>query len=70
MKNYESKLKMSDNIPLRRWNDYVKCENCGYTLPMQDKEKGLCKFCGKYVFKDKKEEFRYRMEQLQCQKKR
>ena len=63
MKNWRDKIKVTDNIPLRRWHDYLKCQQCGYTLPMIDKEKGFCKFCGKYVFKDQKEEFEYRLKE-------
>lgn len=64
MKNWRDKFKANDKIPINRLRDYVKCEKCGYTLPMTDKEKGFCKFCGMYIFKDKKDEFKYRMERL------
>ena len=63
MKYWKDRIKSTDPLPIRRYNDYVKCENCGYTLPMQDKEKGLCKYCGKYIFKNKKDEFNYRLKE-------
>lgn len=63
MKNWRDKLKLTDDIPLTRYRDYVKCEKCDYILPMIDKEKGFCKFCGRYIFKDKKDEFEYRLKE-------
>ena len=43
--------------------DYIRCE-CGHTMRPKRNNKCLCTFCGKYVFKDKKEEFIYRLEHL------
>ena len=63
MKYWKDRIKSTDPLPIRRYNDYLKCENCGYTLPMTDKEKGLCKFCGRYIFKNKKDEFEYRLKE-------
>lgn len=41
-----------------------KCK-CGHrnVIP-QNKEKTLCSWCGNYVFKEKKDEFKYRMGEL------
>lgn len=39
----------------------VKCERCGHSLPIGRQNKILCKYCGNYIFKNKKEEFIYRM---------
>lgn len=38
----------------------VRCE-CGHTMMMVNVTKRLCPFCKKYVFKDKKEEMKYRV---------
>lgn len=42
----------------------VKCEKCGHSIQMGRQDKVLCEWCGKYVFKDKKIEFMYRMGKL------
>ena len=60
MRNYEV-YGRNDPLPICRLRDYVKCKECGHTLPLIDNKKGLCEFCGKYIFKDKKEEFIYRL---------
>lgn len=48
---------------LKRAQNSVKCK-CGHTVFLGRKDKIVCSWCGNYVFKDKKEEFRYRMEQM------
>lgn len=39
----------------------IKCETCGHTMFLGRKDKKVCTWCGRYVFKDKKEEFMYRL---------
>ena len=52
------------NIPaIRMINDFVKCVKCGHTLPLIDREKGFCQYCGRYIFRTKKFEFNYRMKE-------
>ena len=46
---------------LHRYRDYLKCKKCGHTLPMKDKQKGFCPYCGRYIFLNNKEEFVYRL---------
>lgn len=50
-----------------RANEYDKVKyicNCGHRVIIPSwVDKQLCDWCGNYVFKDKKEEFKYRMEQ-------
>ena len=42
-------------------NNYrVKC-SCGHTLIMVHESRKICDWCGKWVFKDKSEEFKYRL---------
>ncbi|MBR4486272.1 hypothetical protein IKS57_02765 [bacterium] len=60
MKKWHKKKQVND---LRRWRDYVKCEKCGHTLPMKDKEKGFCTYCGRYIFLNDKLEFNYRLKE-------
>ena len=40
----------------------VKCK-CGHTLYIVNKDKVICNYCGRYVFKDKEAEFKYRIEE-------
>ena len=42
----------------------IKCANCGHTMLFARKNKAVCTWCGHYVFKDKKEEFEYRLKEL------
>jgi len=42
----------------------TKCSNCGHTMLIGRKEKKICTWCGRYVFKDKKKEFEYRIKEL------
>lgn len=38
------------------------CKKCGHSLIIPNWiDKGLCDWCGKYVFKNDKDEFNYRM---------
>lgn len=46
---------------IRFYQKCLKCKKCGHTVKMMDKEKGFCEFCGNYIFKDKRDEFMYRM---------
>lgn len=40
-------------------------KNCGRKIYIhKDKEKAVCSWCGKYVFKNKENEFRYRMKEV------
>ena len=42
----------------------IKCEKCGHTIYIGNRDKVLCTSCGRYLFKDKKKEFDYRMRTL------
>lgn len=40
----------------------VTCKNCGHRLYIPTRqEREICSWCGKYVFRDEKEEFKYRL---------
>ena len=38
----------------------IKCKRCGHTI-LPTKERELCTYCGYYVYKDAKTEFKYKM---------
>lgn len=48
-------------------NNYAKVKykcKCGHKVIIPEwVDKQLCKYCGTYVFKNKKEEFKYRMKE-------
>lgn len=38
------------------------CKNCGHTMNLSnERDKRVCTHCGKYVFKNDKEEFKFRL---------
>lgn len=40
------------------------CSNCGHTVVMMPiTSKKMCSWCGTWVFRDKKEEFKYRLKE-------
>lgn len=42
----------------------TKCKKCGCTKLLTDRNKKLiCHNCGYYIFKDEKEEFKYRLKE-------
>lgn len=44
----------------------IKCPYCGTRIhfyAFEDKTKQLCDICGRYVFKNKQEEFKYRLKE-------
>lgn len=45
------------------------CKNCGHSILLGRKDKIICHHCGKYVFKDDKAEFEYRMKQSRIKQK-
>lgn len=44
-------------------NYKVKCK-CGHTIIIIKRDKVLCNFCGHYVYRNKKEEFKDKMRSL------
>lgn len=49
---------------LKYYANCVKCDKCDRTVLIRNDEKGFCPSCGRYIFKDKKAEFDYRMKGL------
>lgn len=44
-------------------NNSTKCK-CGHSVAFPNKtDKVICSWCGNYVFKDKKDEFKYKLSQ-------
>ena len=59
-----------DNKLFRSLEDNKKkCKRCGHTLIISKQEKALCDYCGYYIFRDKKCEFKYRLKEAIIKKK-
>ena len=41
----------------------VKCANCGHTMLLGIKGRRICSWCGHYIFKNKRQEFEYRLKE-------
>ena len=40
----------------------ITCKNCGHTMNISaSREKRICTHCGNYVFRQEKDEFKYRL---------
>lgn len=58
------KLEKDMKLGLLYAKSSTKCANCGHSVLIGRKGKCICNWCGHYIFKDKKEEFMYRMGEL------
>lgn len=54
----EDKIRSEALAPYR-----VYCKDCGHSMIIAKQEKALCSWCGHWVFKDKKVEFKYRLKE-------
>lgn len=59
--NYKDTIKFEKEIANKR----VKCE-CGHTITFTNtrSDRVLCNWCGKFVYKNKQLEFKYKMKSL------
>jgi len=60
---YESSYKLNENdskIFKDITNNSVKCK-CGHSVLMAKQNKTICTHCGRWVFKNDAEEFKYRL---------
>ena len=57
-------FKNDSKISSERAKYKIYCSKCGHGTvfyPMEHKSKKICSWCGYYVYKDKKEEFKERL---------
>lgn len=60
-------FKNDSKISSERAKYKIYCSKCGHGTvfyPMEHKSKKICSWCGYYVYKDKKEEFKERLGML------
>lgn len=60
-RSYAEDIKYFEAIAKHKY----KCK-CGHTVVVVNKKKTLCTWCGCYVYKDKKEEFKERLKGALC----
>lgn len=59
------KLKDDEKLHREKTNFRVKCK-CGHSvimLPMEHRTRKICSYCGKWVYANKKEEFKDRLKE-------
>lgn len=64
MKKYrgiQRQIKEDMKKDIEYYKSCVKCDKCGHSIMLGRNDKKICEWCGKYIFKDKKTEFMYRM---------
>ena len=64
MNAYEKDYKKSKLQAVKYYQFCIRCEKCGRSIFIGKKDKSLCPTCGRYLFKDKKKEFEYRLKGL------
>lgn len=47
-----------------KYKIYCKCGHSMIFYPIEKKDRKLCEWCGHYVYKDKRIEFKYRLNKL------
>lgn len=62
---YKDMEKLSNSISSCK----VKCD-CGHTVILAKQDVALCSWCGKYVFKNKEIEFKFRLKEQMIKKER
>lgn len=67
MGGFKSKvIKEEDKLSEEKRKMKTICPNCQHRIHFyayEHKERQLCRYCGHYVFKDYKEEFKYRLKE-------
>ena len=71
MKMNKKMVRLSDipKLQTSATENRVLCSNCGHSMLLGNQDKMVCYNCGKYVFKDKKVEFEYRVKEALYKKK-
>lgn len=62
--NTSNYLSFSDieKLDEEKTENRIYCKNCGHALNIShQRDKRICNHCGKYVFREDKEEFKYRL---------
>ena len=60
MSRYSDDTKIMNSIT----NFKTKCKHCGHSITMPNAERTICSYCGYWVYRNKKIEFKYRMKEM------
>lgn len=41
----------------------VKCKTCGHAMLLAGRDRRVCSWCGNYIYKDDKTEFKYKLKE-------
>lgn len=65
-KNGISRVKLENDIKKGIYyaKNSTKCSYCGHSMLIGRKDKIICSWCKHWIFKDKKQEFLYRMGEI------
>lgn len=64
MPKNKSKIYELDTIRFKKYTaESIKCKNCGHIMFFESDRK-LCTFCGCWVYKNEKIEFKYKFNQI------
>ena len=58
-RTFNTEMKRSINY----YSTCLHCEKCGHSLQVIRRNKAFCEWCGRYIFKNKKDEFEYRLKE-------
>lgn len=57
------KYDISDEAFTIYTNEKSKCE-CGHTQFLEGKDRDICKWCGKWIYKNNKTKFKYKIKEI------
>ena len=60
---YDKNFKKDTQRAVNFYSTCLHCEKCGHSLQVIRRNKAFCEWCGRYIFKDKKDEFEYRLKE-------
>lgn len=60
---YDKNFKKDTQRAVNFYSTCLHCERCGHSLQVTRKNKVFCEWCGRYIFKNKKDEFEYRLKE-------
>ena len=59
-RNYKEEQRYFDSIASAR----IKCKKCGHTILMSKVDRTICSYCGHWVYKNSKTEFKYKLQEV------
>lgn len=64
---------MKQDTSRKRWSIYVQdkkqCKMCGHKQLVGTRDRVVCAYCGHYIYKDQKTEFKYKLKEIERRRK-